>query len=112
MNVKKEMVHSIMVEAMGAARAASLKYLNEELNGRDAFPCGFAWVDIVGIHGNSAIARELKQYGFRKMGAELAWWNPAGLSVQNVDAKYAGAEAAMYVLRKHGLSAFVNSRLD
>jgi hypothetical protein len=39
-------------------------------------------------------------------------WNPSGLSVQNVDCKEVGAQAAADVFKKYGFTAYAGSRLD
>ncbi len=39
-------------------------------------------------------------------------WNPAGVNVQNVDVKEAGAEAAADVFESFGFKAYAGSRLD
>jgi hypothetical protein len=39
-------------------------------------------------------------------------YNPGGLSVQNVDVKEAGAQAAAKVFESYGFKAYAGSRLD
>jgi hypothetical protein len=39
-------------------------------------------------------------------------WNPSGLSVQNVDTKEVGADAAAAVFKRYGFNATSGSRLD
>jgi hypothetical protein len=68
--------------------------------------------------GNTRQGKEerkiLASLGFRKdwTGKSFELWNPSGAAVQSVDIKETGAEAAAQVLRKHGLDAWANSRLD
>jgi hypothetical protein len=53
-------------EAKQAAREAAEKYFQEKLGGRDQFSCGFAWVDIFGIKGNTRLGKAFKAAGIRK----------------------------------------------
>ena len=46
-------VDTIVAEAKSAAREAAERFFQEKLNGRDQFACGFAWVDIFGVKGNT-----------------------------------------------------------
>ncbi|SVD16052.1 uncharacterized protein METZ01_LOCUS368906, partial [marine metagenome] len=48
-----ETLKIIISEAKKAAEIASTTYLTEKLGGEDNFPCGFAWVKIFGIKGNT-----------------------------------------------------------
>lgn len=107
----------ILAEARVAATAASHKFLTEKLGGRDCFPCGFAWVELVEyngvrIKGNTKMGRLLKSLGVRQRSGYFTVRNPSGLLVQNVDTLYAGAEAAAEVFRAAGFKAFANSRWD
>ena len=106
-------VDTIVAEAKSAAREAAEKFFQEKLNGRDQFACGFAWVDIFGVKGNTKLGRALKEAGVRKSytGA-FQIWNPADMPVQNVDTLEAGAEAAADVFKRYGFRAYAGSRLD
>lgn len=114
MNIKPEQVPQIFNEARTAARAATERYSREKLNGRDALPCGFSWVNIYGIRANSQLGKALKNCEVTKSSFEKShvFWNPSGTGYQNVDVKEAGARAACDVLRRYGFDAHVNSRLD
>ena len=35
-------------------------YLRDKLQGRDMFPCGFAWVRIAGVKGNTKLGKALR----------------------------------------------------
>ena len=81
---------------------------------KDAFACGFAWVDVFVDRTNSAQAKELIKAGFKKDYKPkcLSMWNPGELPVQNIDIKEAGADAYATYLRALGLQAYSGSRLD
>ena len=97
----------IIEEAKIAAHEASLRYFNERLDGEDQYSCGFAWVNIYGIKGNTKMGKCMRAAGLEKdyQGA-YQLWNPGGLSVQNVDTKEAGAKAAAEILKKYGFIAY------
>ena len=105
----------IIREAKQAARDAGMKYYNEVLGGQDRYACGFAWVDIYGVKGNTKLGKAMKAAGFRKdwTGKAYQIWNPSELPCQNIDAKEEGARAAANVFRKYGFEkAYAGSRLD
>jgi hypothetical protein len=106
-------VNTIVNEAKQAAREAAEKYFQEKLGGVDQFACGFAWVDIFGVNGNTRLGKAFKAAGIRKSytGAYQIW-NPAEMGVQNIDTLEAGAEAAAKVFEKYGFRAYAGSRLD
>ena len=106
-------VDTIVAEAKSAAREAAERFFQEKLNGRDQFACGFAWVDIFGIKGNTKLGKAFKEAGVKKShtGA-FQIWNPADMYVQNVDTLEAGAQAAADVFKRYGFSAYAGSRLD
>ena len=106
-------VDTIVAEAKTAARVAAEKFFHEKLGGRDQFACGFAWVDIFGIKGNTKLGKAFKEAGISKShtGA-FQIWNPADMYVQNVDTLEAGAQAAADVFKKYGFTAYAGSRLD
>ena len=104
----------IIREAKAAARAAGEKYFMEQLGGQDRYACGFAWVNIWGVKGNTKLGKAMKAAGFSKSW-DGAWqiWNPSELHCQNVDAKEAGAYAAAEVFKRYGFDkAYAGSRLD
>ena len=99
-------VQEAMTEARKAAEAAYAKY-----GDRDA--CGFAWVNIYGVKGNTKLGKMLKAAGVRQDYTKaFQIWNPSGLSCQNVDTKEVGAQAAADVFTKYGFTAYAGSRLD
>ena len=106
-------IEAIVAEAKAAAQVAANEYFNEKLQGVDQYACGFAWVNIYGIKGNTKLGRAMKAAGFRKS-YDGAWqiWNPSKFPCQNVDTLEAGAIAAQNVFRKYGFTAYAGSRLD
>ena len=83
------------------------------LQGKDNYPCGFAWVNIHGVKGNTKLGRNMKAAGIKQDYTKaFQIYNPGGVSVQNVDVKEAGAEAAAEVFTQYGFKAYAGSRLD
>ena len=106
-------IKMIVTRAKQAAYEAASDYLVEKLDGKDNYPCGFAWVNIYGIKGNTKLGRAMKAAGIEKSySGSHQIWNPAGVNVQNVDVKSAGAEAAADVFESFGFKAYAGSRLD
>lgn len=113
MNYTVQEIKDIVAEACSAARDAADLYFQTQLNGQDAYACGFAWVNIHGVKGNTKLGRTLKQAGIRQDYQKVfQLWNPSGHPAQNVDTKEAGAAAAARVLQKYGFQASAGSRLD
>ncbi len=113
MNYTVQQVKDIVAEATQAATEAATLFFQTRLGGRDQFACGFAWVNIYGIKGNTKMGKVLKAAGIRQDYTKaFQLWNPAGLPVQNVDTLEAGAEAAAKVFQKYGFEAYAGSRLD
>lgn len=113
MNYTVEQIKDIVAEAKAAAFAAADKYFKERLGGVDQYSCGFAWVNIYGIKGNTKLGRAMKEAGVRKdyTGAHQIW-NPAQYGCQNVDTLEEGARAAAEVFKRYGFTAYAGSRLD
>jgi hypothetical protein len=106
-------VNTIVNEAKQAAREAAEKFFQEKLGGVDQFSCGFAWVDIFGIKGNTRLGKAFKAAGIRKSyTGSYQIWNPSEMGVQNIDTLEAGAEAAARVFERYGFRAYSCSRLD
>ena len=106
-------VNTIVNEAKQAAREAAEKFFQEKLGGVDQYSCGFAWVDIFGVKGNTKLGKAFNAQGVTKSytgGIQL--WNPSGMNCQNVDTLAAGADAAAEVFKKYGFEAYSGSRLD
>jgi hypothetical protein len=113
MEMTKEQVANIVIEAKLAANNEAKRFFYDRLKGVDQFACGFAWVNIYGVKGNTKLGKAFKAAGVEKSytGA-FQIWNPSQLHVQNVDTLEAGAEAAAKVFQKYGFEAYAGSRLD
>jgi hypothetical protein len=111
-------IRMIVEEAQAAALAASSKYFVEELNSKDQYPCGFAWLNVYKMNGeniraNSKVGKALASCNITKdLSGSMRWWNPSGAGLQNVDCKYAGAKAAAAVFTKYGFEAYAGERWD
>jgi len=109
----QEQVNAIVKEAQQAAYEAAMKFFYDKLGGKDQFACGFAWVNIYGVKGNTKMGKMLKAAGVRQDYTKaFQIWNPSGMPVQNVDTLEAGAEAAAKVFERYGFEAYAGSRLD
>ena len=75
--------------------------------------CGFAWVNIWNIKGNTKLGKRMKAAGFDKdyTGA-YSIWNPSGLGTQCMSTKEAGAAACAKVFKAAGFKCSVGSRAD
>lgn len=106
-----EQFPEIHKEGVGAAQKATAEWI-EKYGDNDA--CGFAWVKVFDIRGNSRLGKAMKAEGFNKAyGGGLQLWNPSVSCVQSVGALDAGAEAYAAVLRKYGFQeVYAQSRLD
>ena len=113
MNYTVDQLQAIVDEARAAARAAAQKFFDEKLGGRDQYACGFAWVNLYGIKGNTKLGRALKAAGVRQDYTKaFQIWNPSGMACQNVDTLEEGARAAAQVFKRYGFEAYAGSRLD
>jgi hypothetical protein len=113
MEYTPEQIERIVAEAKQAAYLAADRFFKEQLNGQDQMACGFAWVNIHGVKGNTKLGKTLKAAGVRQdYTRAFCIWNPAEYGCQNVDTLYEGARAAAAVLKQHGFDASAGSRLD
>ena len=111
--VTAEQIPAVVQEAQQAAHQAAAKFFQERLGGVDQYACGFAWVTIHGVEGNTKLGKALKECDVRPAyGGGLQMWNPSKFGCQNVDTLEAGAEAAAQVFKKYGFTAYAGSRLD
>ena len=110
----KEQVISFVEQAKQEAYKAAMQFFYDKLGGKDQYACGFAWVTVYKVKGNTKLGMALKAAGFRPAyGGGLQLWNPSGMGVQNVDTLEAGAEAAAEFLKQTlGVEAYAGSRLD
>ena len=75
--------------------------------------CGFAWINIYGIKGNTKLGKRFKAAGVeRSYDGSLQIYNPSGHRGQSMDVKEAGAEAAARVFTKYGFKCYAGSRAD
>ena len=103
----------IVARATAAAEAAAEQYENKYFPDGGWGACGFAWVDIFGIKGNTKLGRAMKAAGINKAyNGAYQIWNPSKYPTQNVDTLEAGARAAADVLKGYGFTAYAGSRLD
>jgi hypothetical protein len=120
MNYTADQIQNIIAEATQAAHAAQNKFLQEwtEKTGGNQYGepmyCGFAWVDIYGVKGNTKMGKAMKAAGLRKdwTGKAFQIWNPGNHGGQSMDVKEAGAYAAADVFKKYGFTAYAGSRAD
>ena len=113
MNYTKEQIIAIVAEAKAEAKKAADEFFQTKLGGQDQYACGFAWVNIYGIKGNTKLGRAMKAAGIRQdYSKAFSIWNPSEHNCQNIDTKEAGACAAQKVFEKYGFTAYAGSRLD
>ena len=112
-NLTQEQVNQLVKDAQAAAYKAAMEFFYDKLGGKDQYACGFAWVNIYGVKGNTKLGKMLKQAGVRQDYTKaFQIWNPSGMHVQNVDTLEAGASAAAEVFKAAGFEAYAGSRLD
>ena len=109
-----EQIKDIVAEAKAEARVAADRYFREQLGGVDQYACGFGWVEIYGIKGNTKLGKAMKAAGIERSDYKKCFsiWNPSEHNAQNIDTKEAGAYAAQKVFEKYGFRAYAGSRLD
>ena len=113
MNYTVEQIKDIVTEATTAAASAAEAFENKYFPDGGWGACGFAWVDIFGIKGNTKAGRAMKAAGINKSyNGAYQIWNPSKYPTQNVDTLEAGARAAADVLKRYGFTAYAGSRLD
>ena len=102
----------VMIKEAALQHARDAAQAHLDTHGEHAY-CGFAWVNIYGIKGNTKLGKRMKQAGFEKdyTGA-YSIWNPSGLGTQCMSTKEAGAEAAAKVYKAAGFTAYAGSRAD
>ena len=113
MQYTADQIKDIVAEAKTAANYKAKEYITDKLKGEDNFPCGFAWVEIYGIKGNTKLGKQMKAAGLEKSyNGSYNIWNPSAVNFQNMDCKEAGAQAAAKILEKYGFKAYAGSRMD
>jgi len=114
-----EDLKTIMQEAKQSAAIAAQSFLDDwtaSTGGNqygEPMYCGFAWVNIYNIKGNTKLGRAMKTAGYTKdyTGAYQIY-NPAGYGGQSMDVKEAGARAAAKVFEQYGFTAYPGGRAD
>ena len=112
-------LQTIMAEAKASAAIAAQSFLddwNASTGGNqygEPMYCGFAWVNIYGVKGNTKLGRAMKAAGYTKdyTGAYQIY-NPAGYGGQSMDVKEAGARAAAVVFTNYGFTCYAGGRAD
>ena len=105
-----EDLRTIRAAACQAAEDAAKAYIDYY---GEQWYCGFAWVNIWNIKGNTKLGKRMKAAGFNKdyTGAYQIW-NPCGLGTQCMGTKEAGAAAASKVFKAAGFECSAGSRAD
>jgi hypothetical protein len=105
-----EDIQNILALAKAEAYGAAMTHIDEY--GEQAY-CGFAWVNIHGIKGNTKLGKRMKAAGLDKdYSGAYSIWNPSALGTQCMSTKEAGAEACARVLCAYGFRAYAGSRAD
>jgi hypothetical protein len=118
LNLTTTNLNDYTVEDLKTIKAAALQHAADagvahiEQYGEQAY-CGFAWVNIWDIKGNTKLGKRMKAAGFDKdyTGA-YSIWNPSGLGTQCMSTKEAGAQAAAKVFKAAGFKCSAGSRAD
>jgi hypothetical protein len=113
MNYTAKQIQDILSEATTAAAQAADTFEQTHFPNGGWGACGFAWVNIFGIKGNTKLGRAMKAAGISKdYTGSYSIWNPSRYPTQNVDTLLAGAQAAADVFKRYGFTAYAGSRLD
>ena len=105
-----EDIQNILALAKAEAYGAAMTHI--DTYGEQAY-CGFAWVNIHGIKGNTKLGKRMKAAGLDKdYSGAYSIWNPSALGTQCMSTKEAGAEACARVLEAYGFRAYAGSRAD
>ena len=96
--------------ALQHARDAGEAHLRE--HGEYAY-CGFAWINIYDIKGNTKLGKRMKAAGIEKdYSGAYSIWNPSKHAGQSMDVKEVGAQACAQVFKNYGFTAYMDSRAD
>ena len=117
-NTSTTNLNDYTVEDLKLIKSAALQHAQDAGNahleqyGEHAY-CGFAWVNIHGVKGNTKLGRAMKAAGYEQ-DWQRAWsiWNPSGLGTQCMSTKEAGADACARVFKAAGFTAYAGSRAD
>lgn len=102
-------------ELHNTAMVAAEKATNDYIKTHGDFDCcGFAWVTAY-VNGASKLGKSFKAVGFDKAyGGGWQLWNPSKNFTQSINAKEAGAQAYVDVIRTAlpTVKIYANSRMD
>ena len=105
-----EDIRNIITLAKDEARGAAEQHIKEH---GEQWYCGFAWVNIWDIKGNTKLGKRMKAAGLDKdYTGSYSIWNPSSLGTQCMSTKEAGARAAAKVYTAAGFTAYAGSRAD
>ena len=112
MNYTVEQIKDIIAEATQAGCMAALDAY--DANGKsDWDACGFAWVNLWGVKGNTKLGKALKAAGIEQdYTRAFTIWGGKFYSGQSITIKEAACRAARDVFKRYGFDATVGSRLD
>jgi len=117
-NLSTTTLNDYTVEDLKTIKAAALQHAKDAAEAHieqygEQWYCGFAWVNIWDIKGNTKLGKRMKAAGFEKdyTGA-YSIWNPSGLGTQCMSTKEAGASAAAQVFKAAGFKCSAGSRAD
>lgn len=109
MKITKHNAFMLHDEASAAAYRAAIKAESEITTW---YPCGFAWVRIRPARGAFVNWLKANDIGSAAYGGGYQIWNPSGNPTQSMEIKLAGAQAYAEVLRRYGVEAYAESRMD
>ena len=118
-NVDLDALAEADAAATEAATLAGTGYLETHFGGQDGGCCGFAWVSYWPANkGNTRLGKQerrmMESIGFSET-YNKSWqkWSPGRVNCQNIDAKYAAAQAYAKVLEaKTGIRVSPGERVD
>jgi hypothetical protein len=112
MNYTVEELKNIVAEATQEARIAAADAYQQNGNS-DWDACGFAWVSLYGIKGNTKLGKALRSAGVEQSyDRSYQIWGGKFYSGQSITIKEQACRAAAAVFRRYGFDASVGSRLD
>ena len=118
LNLTTTELNDYTVEDLQTIKSAALQHARDaaeahlEQYGEHAY-CGFAWINIYGIKGNTKLGKRMKAAGYEKdYSGAYSIWNPSGLGTQCMSTKEAGAQAAAQVFKAAGFTCYPGSRAD
>ncbi len=106
-----EEIVGIIEEAKSEGHKAAMAFAGKY--GNDYGCCGFSWVDIYDVKGNTKLGKKLKAAGIEQnYTRRFSMWNPSGAMTQSMSMKEEGDRVVADVLTKYGFKAYAHSRMD